>query len=114
MQSKKKLVTIPVEYASVREVEIVADSIIFGVEAVDGGVVLAVGSPDGGGTPVKRKIWMVATGLDITVEAQNGEFVNTVILPQQIEGKPARVLHAIFVENQDQAITRWQHRGIPR
>jgi hypothetical protein len=106
-------VTILVEYASVREVEILADSVIYGVEAVEGGVALAVGSPEGG-TPVKRKIWMVATGLDITIEAQNGEFVNTIVLSQQLGDKTVRVLHAVFVENQEQAITRWQHRGIPR
>jgi hypothetical protein len=113
MQSKKKIVVIPVELAPVREVEILADSTIYGVQAVSGGFVLAVGSPEGS-PPVKRKIWMIGTGMEVSVEAQNNDFIGTAISESTIEGKEVKILYAVFVEKQEDALTRWQHRGNPR
>jgi hypothetical protein len=98
--------TVVIEPKLVQEIEVPADATLLGLNTSGTGVVLLVGVPQGAG-PVRRKAWVVPAGSDITVEAQNGEFLGTVVL---LSGEQPVVV-VVFVETQKQAIERATHRS---
>lgn len=104
----RRVLTLVVEPKGVQEVEIPADSTLLGMEPSGANVVLIVGAPGGSG-PVRRKTWVTFAGQDLSVEAQNGEFLGHLLLPAAAEGAPA--IAVVYVETQKYALERATHRG---
>lgn len=105
---KRRFLTVVVEPKPVQEVELPADSTLLGIEPSGNHVVILVGTPEGAG-PVRRKAWVTFAGQDLSVEAQNGEFLGHLLLPAAPEGQPAMAV--VHVETQKYALERATHRG---
>ena len=105
----RKLIVIPInEVKPVLVVEIPADSVVYGLSKSPP-FGLVVGAPEGS-APVKRRLWIVGVGGDLSVEAQNGEYLGDAYLPASDE--PNKMIPVVaFVETQKQAIDRARHYG---
>ena len=103
----------------VAEIEVQADAACYGIEAIKGGIILVFGYPEGTAI-VKRKLWTTAYGSEVAVDAQQGHMLGTVIVEEEAAdqassaaagGLPKRVLYAVFLETEEQALARKQHRS---
>jgi len=105
----RKLTVIPIpEVKPVMIVEVPADSVVYGLSK-SAPFGLVVGAAEGS-APIKRRLWIAGVGSDISVEAQNGEFLGEAYLPTAEE--PGKLLLVLgFVETQKQAIDRARHYG---
>lgn len=104
---KRRLLTMTVEPKGLQEVEMPADSVLYGIDVSESGLVIILGVPEGAG-PVRRKVWVVPSGHDVSVEGQNCEYLGHVKL---LSTDGAVTLAVVFVETQKQAIERGAHRG---
>ena len=110
---KRRLMSLPFEARQQQEIEVPADSSVLGLVQMGGMPALLVGVPEGSG-PVRRKIWVITFNSDISIEAQNGDFVGEVMLSAPAtdpSAAPTAFLAVVFIETQKQAIERATHRG---
>lgn len=110
MNITRKMRVLDLQFTTMSEVAIPADSIIFAVLPVSDKhdlpyVKLVMASPDGA-SDVKRYVhMMVPDGTELTQEAQEYQYVGCVIVG---DGTVA----AVFVESQAAAVIRSQHRKL--
>lgn len=111
MAVKRRVAILSVETKTLQEVDVPADSAIWGLtdSAKSGQFGLVLGVPEGAAT-IKRKLWMCTVNTDVSVEAQNGEFVGRTYLSSSETNTPP-VLVLVFIEVQKAAIERARHFG---
>lgn len=111
MPVKRRVAILSVETKTLQEVEVPADSHIFGVTdtAKSGQFGLVLGVPEGAAS-VRRKLWMCTVNAEVSIEAQNGDFIGETYLPATEQGG-APVLVLVFIEAQKGAIERARHFG---
>jgi hypothetical protein len=109
-QVPRKISLVSAPAKGLQEVAISADAVLLGADAAADGqtVTLIVGEPEGSG-PVRRKLWMVAQGDVLPVEAQNGEFLGHTLLLDKATGSSFYAV--VFMETQKQAIERATYRA---
>jgi hypothetical protein len=105
----RKLAIIPIPEAKpVSLIEVPADSVVFGFSKSQP-FGLVVGAAEGS-APIKRRLWIIGVGGDISAEAQNGDFLGDAYLPMAEE--PGNLVLVLgFIETQKQAIDRAKHYG---
>lgn len=103
--ARRKIVTVKLDVANVREIEIPSDSRIFSVVPADPNPILVMACPDDSAT-VKRFVWMIPEGMEFPATVQESQYLGA--LPG-IGGVQAML---VFVEEQDVAIIRSQHRRL--
>lgn len=115
--SKRRISTSLVPLVLVSEIDVPADAVVYGIEPVKDAILLVLGIPEGTSS-VKRKIWMVPDGQTATVDAQQGDFLGVAVVessPKGLTGPQGSVsfrrIHAVWLETEEQSLTRHQHRG---
>lgn len=101
MNVSRKLVGVTYESKDLQEVELAADAVVYGLSP--DGTLLLCGYPTAGGGSVKRRLWRFFLDAPISVEAQDAV---------QVGITPGSSL--LFLEGEQQAITRSRHRGWSR
>jgi hypothetical protein len=101
MNVLRKLVGVSYENKDLQEVELVADAVVYGLSP--DGTLLLCGYPVTGGGSVKRKLWLFHLDAPISVESQDAVQVGVT------QGGAV-----LFLEGEQQAITRSRHRGWSR
>lgn len=102
------------------EIEISADATVFGVTSPRGtvseGLNLVLGVVEGA-APVKRMVWVVPVGSEISAEAQGGQCLGLleVYSLSVLAGGMTAVVSVVFLETQVNAVERVRHakrRGV--